>query len=195
MPKKYLNRTTREIARDRWRRNKAAERQRLRKKRIAEESKRLAPPKLDQDFLNRVWAERDKRERNFPMYMPHLPDRKYFKNGGNFESQALVCDVWAAEVILAALKPDTKISDGQIARFLIEQERTHGVKPSSLRTKVWRTRPMVRFLEEAPIWDRPGNYWPKFPESMLELGSGLQQHVDKVMAHLEAAGAFEEKAQ
>lgn len=148
---------------------------------------------MDPAFLKNVWAERDKRERNFPWRMPHLPDRKFFKNSANFKSRALVCDVWAAEVILAALKLDTKISDGEIARFLIEQERTHGVKPSSLRTKVWRARPMVRFLEEAPIWDRPGNYWPKFPESMPELGSGLQQHVDKVMAYLEAAGAFEEK--
>ena len=195
MPKKYLNRPKSEIWRDRWRRNKAAERQRLREQREASEAQEPPQPELDADFLEKVWAERDKRERNFPWRMPHLPERKYFKNSSNFASQALVCDVWAAEVILAALKPDSELSDGEIARFLIEQKRTHGVKPSSLRTKVWRTRPIVRFLEEAPIWNGPGNYWPKFPESMLELGSGLQQHVDKVMAHLEAAGAFEEKAQ
>jgi len=161
---------------------------------MSDESRKPTPPRLDASFLDQVWTERDKRLRNFPMYMPHLPDRKFFKNNGNFASQALVCDVWAAEVILAASKPDSEISDGEIARYLIEQERTHGVKPSSLRTKVWRTRPMVRFLEEAPIWDRPGKYWPKFPESMPELGSGLQQHVDKVMAYLEAVGALGEKA-
>lgn len=191
MPDKKFKRSKREISRDRWRRNKAAERRRLREKCIAGDPGDQTPPKLDTDLLDQVWAERDKRLRNFPMHMPHLPDRKFFKNSSNFASQALVCDVWAAEVILVALKPDTKISDGEIARFLINQGRTHGVKPSSLRTKVWRTRPIVRFLEEAPIWDRPGCYWPKFPESMPELGSGIQQHVDKVMAYLEAIGAIE----
>lgn len=189
-----IERSRQEARRDRWKRNKAAERKRLRDKRAAHEATQPQPSDLDADFLNQVWQERDKRERNFPMHMLHLPNRKFFKNGGNFASQALVCDVWAAEVILAALKPEAEISDGQIAMFLIKQQRTHGVKPSSLRTKVWRTRPIVRFLEESPIWDRPGNYWPKFPESMPELGSGLQQHVDKVMAYLEATGAFEKKA-
>lgn len=162
--------------------------------RLADETGKSPAATLDAVFSDQVWAERDKRERNFPMHMPRLPSRKFFKNGGNFATQALICDVWAAEVILAALKPDTKISDGEIARFLVKEDRTHGAKPSSLRTKVWRTRPIVRFLEEAPAWDRPGNYWPKFPESIPELGSGLQQHVDKVMAYLVASGAFEKKA-
>ena len=193
MPENYLKRTKIEVARDRWRRNKAAERQRLREQRNADEAEVPALSELDTDFLKKVWAERDKRARNFPWRMPHLPERKFFKNSSNFASQALVCDVWAAELILAAQRPETEISDGEIARFLISKGRTQGVKPSSLRVKVWRTRPIVRFLEEAPIWDRPGCYWPKFPESMPELGSGLQQHVDQVMAHLVAVGAFEEK--
>lgn len=190
----FLNRSKRDICRERWRRNKRAERQRLREKRKRDEAQRPSPPNLDADFLDQVWAERDKRLRNFPWRMPHLPDRKFFKNTSNFSSQALVCDVWAAEVILAASSIGDRISDGDIAKYLIKHGRDHGVKPSSLRTKVWRTRPIVRFLEEAPVWDRPGKYWPKFPESMQELGSGLQQHVDKVMAYLEATGAFEEQA-
>lgn len=194
MSKIILNRSKRDIRRERWRRNKRAERQRLKEKRKAEETRKSSDSHLDAGFLEQVWEERDKRLRNFPWQMPHLPGRKFFKNTSNFASQALVCDVWAAEVILAACDPDAKISDGDIARFLIEQERTHGVKPSSLRTKVWRTRPLVRFLEEAPIWDRPGKYWPKFPESMPELGSGLRQHVDKVMAYVEAQKAFQQKS-
>lgn len=163
----------------------------MREKRIADESKQSAPPELDQDFLNQVWAERDKRERNFPWRMPHLPDRKFFKNSSNFQSQALVCDVWAAEVILAMLKPGAEISGAEIARFLISEKRTHGVKPDSLRTKVSRVRPLIKFLEEAPIWDRPGRFWPRFPESMPELGSGIHQHADQVMAYLTAIGAFD----
>ena len=188
-----IKQAKREQRRVRWLRNKRAERQRKReasKQQPVTNAPRQPP---DAEFLKKVWAERDKRLRNFPMQIPHLPDRKFFKNSSNFASQALACDIWAAEVILAATDPEAEITDGMIARFLISAGRTHNVKPSSLRTKIWRTRPIVRFLEDAPIWNKPGKYWPKFPESVPELGSGLQQHVDQVMAILSAMGIFDGK--
>lgn len=174
---------------ERWRRNKRAERSRLRQKREAEKSN-SAEVTLDPEFLEKLWAERDKRRTNFPWRMPVVKDGdgpKHFPNSSNFASQDLVCDVWAAEVILNELNPGAVLTPGKIANFLISEGRTHDVKPASLRVKVERVRPIVQFLGQSAIWDREGPYWPKFPESIQEHGSWIKQHANQVMAGLGVA--------
>jgi len=82
----------------------------------------------------------------------------------------------------------SKVSDGQIATNLIQRGKDYKVKESSLRTKVWRARQVVRYLEDAPARDGKGRYWPKFPESVAEHGSGLIQHIDDVFTRLQQVG-------
>lgn len=157
-----------EKQRARWRRNKASER------RIKKANEQARAP-IDPDFEKSVWAERDKRRRNFSWEHKRLVDGRPFAR--RTCSKSLVCDVWAAELILSSYNPDNKISDGKIATCLIEKGKHHNVKATSLRTKVWRARQVVRFLEDAPARDGEGRYWPKFPDSVAEDGSGLVQHI------------------
>ena len=169
--------------RARWRRNKAAERRRIKDEK--------QPIPIDPIFEQSVWIERDKRLRSFPWEMPRQPDGSPYKRRMYGETQALVCDVWAVELILENQTVGKKISTGQIASWLQQNGKTHGVKASSLRTKVWRAREVVSHLENAPARKGTGQYWPAFPNSVTEHRSGLMQSVDDTFSILEREGLFE----
>lgn len=161
-----------EKRRARWRRNKADER---RRKTAGQQH-----PPIDPGFERSIWAERDKRLRTFPWNLPRLADGRSHHRRMYEETYDLVCDVWAVETLLMTQRDGAKVSDGKIADWLYGSGKTHDVKLSSLRTKVWRARKVVRYLEEAPARDGNGPFWPKFPESVAEHGSWLAQHVKEL---------------
>jgi hypothetical protein len=169
-----------EKRRARWQRNKAAERKRHKT------SKQLPP--IDPDFERSIWAERDKRLDNFPWDMPRLPDGRAFHRRLYEETYDLICDVWAVEALLTSQHGSLKVSDGKIANALHDLGKHCELERPSLRTKVWRARQVVRYLEDAPARGGRGRYWPKFPGSVAEHGSGLIQHVDDVFARLQRHG-------
>lgn len=120
--------------------------------------------------------------------MPRLPDGRAFHRRLYEETYDLICDVWAVELLLTSQHSGSKISDGKIANALHDIGKHCDLKKPSLRTKVWRARQVVRYLEDAPAREGKGRYWPQFPESVAEHGSGLIQHIDDVFTRLEHLG-------
>lgn len=160
--------------RARWRRNKEAQRNRTKLAATNEVT-------INEDLAKRVWAERDRRLRNFPWSLSHLPGRRFYPRRMRESSYPLVCDVWAVEILLQDGQDDKRISDGKIAKWLIANGRSPDVKATSLRTLVGRARIVVRHLEDSPARGGHGPFWPKFPEPVAEMGSGLMQHVNIVL--------------
>lgn len=134
--------------RARWRRNKRAERER---KRIP------APAELDPAIAEHVWRERDKRAQLFPEWLCFLPG--WHQGRG---SEAFQCDVWAAQTMLELQHGARKISDGMIARWMIENDLTHGYMPNSLRTMVRRAREAIEVLEKGTMRTHKSPAWPPF---------------------------------
>lgn len=154
----------------RWRRNKADQRKR-------ERARRPQPPPISPEFEKQVWAERDRRLRNFPWDMPRAADGSYYRRRTREETYPLICDVWAVQTLLESQNFHPRISDGMIAEVLWDMGKTYGLKLSSLRTRVWLAREIICHLETAPARSFQGPYWPKFPLSVDEHGTGLLQHM------------------
>jgi len=161
----------------RWRRNAKSRRERLK-----EASPESVP--LPAEMEARIWAERDKRLQNFPWSVWDLKPGRYYPRQTKETTYPFICDVWAAITILELQEPGREVSTRLISSFLWERGKDHGVQKSSLRTKIKRARVIIDHLEDAPSRDFKGKYWPKFPDSVADHGSGLKQHVDMVMASL-----------
>jgi hypothetical protein len=170
-----------EKQRARWKRNKRAQRAL---------QKALAPLQrpIDAEFAELVWKERDKRLNNFPWYLPRLPDGRHYKRHLNQTSYPFVCDVWAALTLLESQNPGKNISTGKIAKWLEINGRIGAFTIGSVRMKVRRARPVIKFLEDAPARNGLGRYWPNFPKSVADHGSGVVQHVEDVLRYLELSG-------
>ena len=94
-----------EKQRARWQRNKAAQRNR-------QKVTRPSLPPIDANFAELVWKERDKRLRNFPWYLPPLPNRRYYPRNLSNASHPFICDVWAVLTLLESQNPGARISSG-----------------------------------------------------------------------------------
>ncbi|NCP24629.1 MAG: hypothetical protein GW854_10850 [Erythrobacter sp.] len=175
-----------EKQRARWLRNQKA--YRLRRKGSAP-----ALPPIDPNFESAVWAEAEKRLRNFPWSIPDLKPNRFYPRQTNEKTYPFICDVWAAITLLKSQREDRPVTNAMIGSFLLAKGRDYGVKQGSLRTKIPRARKIIEHLEDSPATDTVGSYWPQFPETIPERGSGVHQHVAKVMDFLEAIRAFERK--
>lgn len=160
----------REAQRARWRRNKHDQRKR-------EKATKPKPRSIHPDLKASVWAERDKRLRNFPWWVWDLKDGRYYPRQTRPETYPFICDVWAAITLLQHQYPYQDLTNGMIGKFLWESQKSGGVKRASLRTKVPRARLIIEHLEDAPALDFRGPYWPKFPGTVAEHGTGLQQYL------------------
>lgn len=158
----------------RWKRNKADQR-------LREREAKPTPRPIDPEVTERVWAERDKRLRNFPWDMPRAADGSHYRRRTRENTYPLVCDVWAVKTLMESQDSFTRITDGMIAKALWDMGKNHGLKKTSLRTKVWVARQIISHLESAPARDFRGAYWPKFPDSVADHGSGVMQHVNIVL--------------
>ena len=161
----------------RWKRNKRSER-------LREKAARPARPSFDPNFETAVWNEAEKRVRNFPWSMYDLKPKRFYPHQTPETSYPFICDVWAVITLLESQNTIRPIPTRLISSFLWETGRTYGVKRDSLRTKIARARKIIDHLEASPARDFRGAYWPKFPESVAEHGSGLKQHVTLVLRNL-----------
>lgn len=136
--------------RARWVRNKRAER-----------ARHAPPPPLPPDPLieKAIWAERDRRFASYPSYLWSYQDWGQGTGRGSFAFQ---CDVWAVKTLLKLQSPEEPVSAGQIARWMKEHGKSHGYKPGSLRTMVWRALAAIVILESAPSRAEVSSVWPPF---------------------------------
>lgn len=139
----------------RWKRNKAAERARKRK---------LAPAPLESAIIEQIMRERDRRAA-----APSTPAAMHFgAHNHGWGTHAFHCDVWAARTVLWAQHGHRKISDGMIARWMAENDLshgyTHGERSSSLRTMVGRARKAIEILETHITRRRPSPCWAPFSD-------------------------------
>lgn len=139
---------SREKQRARWRRNKRAER--LRKRPAGHRP-------LSPDLIERIWVERDQRLANYPLFLWNHPNWHWGRGSNAFQ-----CDVWAVRTLLEWELGIKKISDGKIARWMVEHDLTHGYRPASLRTMVWRAREAIAILETAEGRVKGSPCWPPF---------------------------------
>lgn len=140
--------------RDRWKRNKAAERERNRKP---------MPDKLPADKVEQIWRERDRRLTMFPGWLARVEGWR-----GGCGSEAFQCDVWAIQKILQYQSNGGRVTPGKIARWMAENNLTHGYshnpKSSSLRIMVMRSLHIIHILESSSERKRQNRSqaWPKF---------------------------------
>ena len=134
--------------RERWRRNKRAQRSR---------GTPPAPALLSQDFEASVWAERDRRRETYPHWLWINP--RWTGGRGTYAFQT---DVWAVRTLLEKQHHSRKITAGMIARRMAEINLTYDFKPSSLRTMVYRAYKAIAILEgnvgRSPTWPTWSNF-------------------------------------
>lgn len=139
--------------RERWLRNKRAERARL---------KKPSPAPLSPAIIEQITSERDRRNADI-RYPWQMLFGAHNHGWGTYEFH---CDVWATRTILELMHGKPKISDGLIANWLAENERTygyaHGSRTSSLRTMVGRARKAIEILETAHNRRTGGPTWMPF---------------------------------
>lgn len=148
-----------ESKRARWRRNKRAERER----------KRPIPPReLPPTVLSMIESERAHR---LAKGMPS--DLSFNITNHGWGSYKFHCDVWSVRTRLRAQHPKKRITAGSVARWMRENGLSHGYKPSSLRTMVYRAFEAIKAMEEPspnPFFGRErGPWWEAFdPYSKLD---------------------------
>ena len=141
----------RQRRRARWRRNKRAERSRNAKPLAALSDKRVEAE---------IWKECAARKERYPQYFSNVYDWRNGRGRGSFEFQ---CDVWAVRTLLEHTYDDRRsISDGKIARWMIQNDLSHGYKEGSLRTMVWRARQAIAIMETTPLFGASEPFWPPF---------------------------------
>lgn len=135
-----------------WRAQKAA--QRLRKPKVS------LPPAPTEDFVQLVFAERDHRlKREYGMWQhPELSTHAY-----RHAMLLLAADVWVAQTVLEEQFGPGKAKPKRILDWLVARGLTHGCKPNSLRTMIWRAREKLKCIENEPyLYDRTQVVWPPF---------------------------------
>lgn len=122
-----------EMVRARWRRNKRDERAR---------KKPPEPPPPSEEFVAKVFAERDRRRQEYPWWLDW--DTKWEGGCGSYE---LITDVWAARMILEKQFGVGRVSAGRVAKWMQARGKRYGYKDNSLRTIVYRAFGAIEILE------------------------------------------------
>lgn len=144
-----------EKRRARWRRNKRTARA---------EAVRTARP-LPPGLLTAVLAERDRRASDTRITMRwRWPS--FIKSEAAEKAVAFVADVWAAKTLLEWQHGEGSGKPTRIARWLADNEATHGYADSSLRVMAYRALDRLKIAESDDGLAMDDEPWPKFDFSV-----------------------------
>lgn len=131
--------------RERWRRNKKAERAR----------RQVGCAPVDAAIVAKVTAERDWRYR---------AAADYFLSGAVAEKTVhFTVDVWVAQTILEFQGGSGLATPTRISTWLRSIGKDYGYTEGALRKMIYRARDKIKVLEQAESWiNRGQKVWPPF---------------------------------
>lgn len=113
------------------------------------------------EILTQLIVERDRRLATPSPWVMHLGAHNH-----GWGTHAFRCDVWLARTVLQLQHPSKAISNGKIARWMVEKGMTHGYahteKSRSLQTMVSRAQKAIAVLEALKVSKTSAPYWPAF---------------------------------
>jgi len=144
----------REKQRERWRRNKRAQRDR-------EKRTPLTPEAGPADYVEAVFRERDRRA-NLDHAGYLLRYSHYFAPGSWEKAIGFAADVWAASEVVKARYGSDRATVRAIREQLEEWGRTHDYKRDSLRAMIRKAQRRITLLEETGHPWNSEPYWAPF---------------------------------
>lgn len=149
--------------RDRWNRNKKAQRARQRAAMLPSEPSAGFLMQVEAERIERGstaaynWARKQSSLNYWTSSGRHIWIRKRFGHWHKF-----VADVWAATVEIEARLGKAKTTPSRIALLLAEKKQLHGYNISSVRIRIYQARETIAAFETAAREHPEAQFWLAF---------------------------------